>query len=340
MTTTTAPPEATTDDPHSSQRLICSMSGFRKGARASVSIALGALVWGVAFGVVAADTGFSGLASLAMSVLVYSGSAQMIAMDMVQRDAGMLAILVSTLLVSLRYILMGATMTGWFRTTSPWITWPGMHYLSDQSWAMSINELRHGHRDVGYFFGLNAGMVVAWVSGTAIGLALGDGIGGWSGLYFASTAALVGVLAGMEVHRKDILPWVVAGTTAITASRLVDGAWYTLIGIAAGMAVAIMTDMTMPGSEQWFLVLSMAVVLYLARIAGLVVADRLPDTARVRRMLAILPGITMVAIVLPQVAASGMSGIIASLAVWLIILRTGNLGLAILLGVGLVACFG
>lgn len=93
-------------------------------------------------------------------------------------------------------------------------------------------------------------------------------------------------------------------------------------------------------SDQWVLVLSMMAVLFLTRIAGLVIADRLPSSARLRRILDVLPGITMVSIVLPTVVASGPVGVVASLLVWLIIMKSGSLGIAIVAGVGLVAIAG
>lgn len=217
-----------------------SRTGFVDGARASVAVAIGIVVWGISVGVIAGDAGFSGTGAILMSVLVYSGSAQMIAVDMYQHGAGLLAILMSTMLVSLRYVLMGMTMSGWFRSTPRWMCWPGMHYLSDQSWAMTVNQLRGGRRDIGYFFGLNAGMLVYWVVGTAVGVSVGGWLGeSVSGLHFASTAALVGVLAGMRIRRHDVLPWIAAATAAITAHLLIDGTWYMIIGVAAGLGVVL-----------------------------------------------------------------------------------------------------
>lgn len=92
--------------------------------------------------------------------------------------------------------------------------------------------------------------------------------------------------------------------------------------------------------EQAGLILGLTAVLFLMRISGLFIVGRLPDSPRLARLLDVLPGITMVAIVLPAVAASGTVGIIASLLVWGIVARTGSLGMAILLGVGVVAFLG
>lgn len=218
--------------------MIFTGNGARQGMRASLTIALGPLVWGISMGVIAADAGFSDIGSVLMSLLVYSGTAQVVAMEMVARDVGFIAILVATALVSLRYIPMGMTMRGWFRRVPGWLAWPGMQFLSDQGWAMTIQQFRDGRRDIGYFFGLNAGMVVTWVMGTALGATLGGWLGGHvTGLHFASTAALVGVLAQIECRRRDILPWVMTAIAAIAAYRLLDGAWYVLIGIGAGLIV-------------------------------------------------------------------------------------------------------
>lgn len=243
-TTTSATPAEASPVAHSGHEyeITCSFPGVRHGLRASGAIAVGPLIWGISMGVVASEAGFSAVGSVLMSLLVFSGSAQMIAMDMMQDDAGMIAILISTALVSLRYVLMGMTMSSWFRTTPRWLFWPGIHYLSDQSWAMTVNHIRSGRRDVGYFFGLNAGMVGLWVMGTALGGSIGNLLGGnIDGLYFASTAALVGILAQMEMRRKDILPWIVAGIAAILAHAVLDGYWYMFIGVTAGVVAGLST---------------------------------------------------------------------------------------------------
>jgi 4-azaleucine resistance transporter AzlC len=238
MSTTVTSPQANV----STSTVTWSWPGIINGVRASVPVAIGIVVWGISVGVVARDAGFTDPGAILMSLLVYSGSAQIIALDMHQQGAGLIAILVSTMLVSLRYILMGVTMSGWFRSTPRWMFWPGIHYLSDQSWAMTINEMRSGRRDIGYFFGLNIGMLAYWVAGTAVGVSVGGMLGeSVSGLHFASTAALVGILAGMKVRRRDVLPWIVAAVAAISAHALIEGTWYMIIGVAAGLGATLLT---------------------------------------------------------------------------------------------------
>ena len=221
----------------------CTVSGARRGARVAVPVSVGALAWGITFGVAADGAAFSSLGAFLMSLVVYSGSAQIIAIEMFRNDGGMLAIFGMTLLVSLRYILMGMTMSGWFRTTPRWVFWPGIHLTSDQSWAMTLNEIRAGRRDVGYFFGLNVTMLTMWVFGTVLGVTAGGWLTGYvSGLHFASTAALVGVLGEMQCKRRDVLPWVVAGITAVLAHQLLGGFWHMALGVMSGIAVVLIQE--------------------------------------------------------------------------------------------------
>lgn len=94
-----------------------------------------------------------------------------------------------------------------------------------------------------------------------------------------------------------------------------------------------------PG-ELLILIAGMAVILYVTRISGLLLADRLPQSSRITLFLEALPGITLVAIIAPDVAQAGWVGIIATAVVWLIVKRTGNIALAMVAGVAIVALFG
>lgn len=223
--------------------MTCTLRGTRRGARIAIPVSIGAFAWGITFGVAADAAAFSSFGAFLMSLVVYSGSAQIIAVEMVRNDGGMLAIFGLTLLMSLRYVLMGMTMSSWFRTTPRWVFWPGVHYTSDQSWAMTLNEIRAGRRDVGYFFGLNLTMGAMWVSGTLLGVTAGGWLTGYvDGLHFASTAALVGVLGEMRCGRRDVLPWIVAGITAVLANHILGGYWHLILGVGSGIAVVLVQE--------------------------------------------------------------------------------------------------
>lgn len=223
---------------------VCTRNAFVRGFRRTLPISVGNIAWGITFGVLAQGSGIADSSTLLMSVVVFSGTAQIIAVEMLQGRAGILAIWGTTLLVSLRYVLIGLTMRGWFRGTPRWLFWPGIHFTGDQSWALALAEVQQGRRDAGFFFGSNTALLVMWLTGTAVGLFTG----GWLaddrwGLHFTATAALVGILGEMEVRRSDVLPWLVAAVSAIAAQALIGGYWYMLIGVFGGLMVALVQEL-------------------------------------------------------------------------------------------------
>ena len=86
-------------------------SALIAGARAAGPICLGYLPIGLAFGVLAQKAGLAPWQVAAMSVLVFAGSAQFIAVAMLQEGAAAAAIVVTTLVINLRHFLMSSALS-------------------------------------------------------------------------------------------------------------------------------------------------------------------------------------------------------------------------------------
>jgi uncharacterized membrane protein len=84
-------------------------------------------------------------------------------------------------------------------------------------------------------------------------------------------------------------------------------------------------------------ILVMAAATYLMRAGGFWLMAHVPLTARVRRMLAALPGSIIVAIVLPLIAKSGAMAAVAIAAAAAVMIVRRNEMLAIAVAVGLAA---
>lgn len=84
-------------------------------------------------------------------------------------------------------------------------------------------------------------------------------------------------------------------------------------------------------------ILAMTAMTYLMRAGGFWLMAHVPITQRVRRMLEALPGSVVVAIVLPGVVKSGISGYAGIAAVIALMAMTGNQFLGVFGAVGLVA---
>ena len=83
-------------------------------------------------------------------------------------------------------------------------------------------------------------------------------------------------------------------------------------------------------------ILGMALVTYATRAGGLWAMGRLPTSPRIDAWLRHLPGAILAAIVAPAALAGGLASALATAAAMLIMARTGNVLLAMAVGVGLV----
>jgi uncharacterized membrane protein len=84
--------------------------------------------------------------------------------------------------------------------------------------------------------------------------------------------------------------------------------------------------------EVLITIAGMAVVMYLTRISGYWLVGRLSPSPRVTRIIEQLGGVTLVALTAPAVIAAGIPGVIAAVVVAIAARRTGNLLVAMVLG--------
>lgn len=229
-------------EPAMNEQVTWSWAGMVRGMRSIIPLALGGLPDGIVWGVLAHQAGLSLREVLMMSGLVYAGSAQFLAIKLwsVPLAAGaILPIIGTTLLVNLRYLLLGAALRPWFARLRPTRAYLALFFMSDENWALTMREFIEGRRDAAFLLGGGLLLFVSWVSasviGNMIGLAISDPVQ-W-GLDFVFTAVFLTLLVGMWKGKSDLLPWIVAAIVAVVTARLLPGSWYILLGGLAGSLV-------------------------------------------------------------------------------------------------------
>ena len=78
----------------------------------------------------------------------------------------------------------------------------------------------------------------------------------------------------------------------------------------------------------------MALATYATRVGGLCLASRLPLSGHVEAWLGYIPGAILISLVAPVVISGGLVEALAALAVVAVALKTGNLLVSMLTGVG------
>ena len=223
-------------------RVVLTTAGIVDGARRMGPMGVSALAFGIAFGVLARQTGLSAAETLLMSALVMAGASQFVALGLWAAPLPVLPILVATLAVNSRHLLMGATMLPWFSRLPAWKAYGLLYFLNDANWALSLRELTSARRDIGFFLSGGLLLTVVWVLGTGLGFALGGAVGNparW-GLDFVITAFFIALLMRMWGGRGDAVPWAVAAGVSLLAAQLLPSHWHIIVGgIAGGLAGAL-----------------------------------------------------------------------------------------------------
>ncbi|HSH69581.1 MAG TPA: AzlC family ABC transporter permease [Deferrisomatales bacterium] len=199
-------------------------SALIAGARAASPICLGYLPIGLAFGVLAQKAGLTPWQVTAMSVLVFAGSAQFIAVAMLQEGAAAAAIVVTTLVVNLRHFLMSSALSVPLRGRGRGFLALFAYGVTDESFAVNNARFRAGGWDGNRALAVNHTANLCWVMSTVLGTRVGQVIpAGAFGVDYALPAMFLALLVIQMRTRLHGLAAAVAGLVALIWSVTLPG---------------------------------------------------------------------------------------------------------------------
>jgi 4-azaleucine resistance transporter AzlC len=153
---------------------ISRRASWRAGLRAGTPFAVASLLLAVSFGIVARDAGFSEVAAVVMSVVVFAGSAQFAAVSILAAGGSIGAAISAAALMNSRFLPMGIAL-GPSLAGGPMRRAVQGQAVVDASWAMASRG--DGRFDRWFLFGATAVQYVGWQAGTALGVFGGSIIG-------------------------------------------------------------------------------------------------------------------------------------------------------------------
>lgn len=193
---------------------------FLQGLRALLPLMPGVIPFGLVTGVMAVELGLSPATAMGMTLLFYSGSAQMVALQLLHNGVLPVAIVATALIINLRFIMYSASLAPHFHRLPRRWTWPLCYLLSDQAYALCTlkfdsGELgRYAHH---YYAGTALGMWLAWQLSVLAGVYLGASIPeSWS-LSFAIPLSFLALLVPGIRDRATLGAAVVGGVIAVLA---------------------------------------------------------------------------------------------------------------------------
>jgi 4-azaleucine resistance transporter AzlC len=144
-----------------------------KALAPAIPVVMGYVPVGFAFGVLAANAGMTPLTALLMSLLVFAGSAQLIAVGFIAQGLNPWAIIATTFIVNLRHLLMSASLSTHMRDWKP-VEVAGFCYeLTDETFAVHSLRFEQGDTSPGRAMRINLVCQASWIAGTALGMLAG-----------------------------------------------------------------------------------------------------------------------------------------------------------------------
>lgn len=216
---------------------------FAAGLRAVAPLLVAMVPIGMVFGAVAVSKGLSPLEASLMSLLVFAGGSQFVAMDLWTHPASWISLGFAALLVNLRHVLMSASISVHMQGFSGWRKYAAMLLLTDEAWALSEFRAATGRLTPGFYAGVALSIYLVWNVSTITGSMLGAFMGDPEriGLDFAFPAVFIVLLMGFWKGRQTGLVLIASALCSFIVHRYVPGAWYVAAGALGGLAAVAFT---------------------------------------------------------------------------------------------------
>jgi 4-azaleucine resistance transporter AzlC len=213
-----------------------------QGLTAALPIWVGYAAVGIPFGVLARQAGLSPIQIALMSIIVFAGSSQFIAVSMIGSGASILPIIITTFFVNLRHLLMSSSLALYLKGTSKGILSLFAYGVTDESFAVNLTKFMHGGWDVKRALVVNHTANAVWIASTIAGGYLGEVVPeGALGIDYALTAMFIALLVFQLKNRLVIVLAILSGLLSLIFSLLLPGAWNIVLAsiIASSAGVSI-----------------------------------------------------------------------------------------------------
>jgi 4-azaleucine resistance transporter AzlC len=199
------------------------VKSFWMGVRAEFPLLIGVFPFGLIYGALALASGLSPAAAQMMSSIVFAGSSQFVAVQLIREAAPWLVIVLTIAVVNLRHMLYSASIAPYIEhLPARWKTLLA-YLLTDEAYAVTIVHFEKeeftpaGHW---FFFGAGLALWTTWQISSALGIFLGTALPASWPLDFAVPITFIAMVMPMLKERPLVAAAASAGTVALLAYSL------------------------------------------------------------------------------------------------------------------------
>ncbi len=221
---------------------------FKQALRISAAGVIGVGLWGVVTGLAIVKSGLSVWHAIGMTLLVYSGTAQLAALPLIALGTPLLAIVTTAILVSLRFVVYSAIIAKYFGHF-PFFKRVAIGYLTiDSGLAVYTSNFKTTwttRQQLAFWAGSNLPVWATWQLGSFIGIGLAGFLPDSKAYAFIGLLAIFALITPL-LKSKAALACALSATVIATFSATIGQHWPmgmgTLAAVIVGVAVALFFD--------------------------------------------------------------------------------------------------
>ncbi|MDR5865820.1 AzlC family ABC transporter permease [Halomonas koreensis] len=206
---------------------------------ATLPVMFGYLPLGAAFGILAIEVGVPVWGALLMSLVIYAGAGQFLAVALLGAGAGLAEVAVATLMLNSRHLFYGLSLlkrfegAGWRK---PYLIFA----LTDETYSLLTGQAGEARQDHALAFRVSLLNQAWWVLGSLAGALAGATLTFDSrGIEFALTALFIVLTLEQARRLRRALPFVIALATGLGALALLPERHLLLGAIGAASLVLL-----------------------------------------------------------------------------------------------------
>jgi 4-azaleucine resistance transporter AzlC len=218
---------------------------LEQGLAAAAPICIGYVPLGCAFGVLSHKAGFHVVETGLMSLMVYAGSAQFIAVSMLNASASIVSIVITTFAVNLRHVLMSSALARFLEGLPDRWTYVFAYGVTDESFAVNLTKFRDEEWTWPRALVVNHLSNAVWITSSIAGAFAGRFIpDGAFGIDYALIAMFICLLVVQLKGPLTVITAAFSGVLAVVLSLLFGGSAHVVIASVCAATFGLMLGRT------------------------------------------------------------------------------------------------
>jgi len=227
---------------------------FFSGVSAVLPILIGVVPFGLIFGILGLEAGFTANQTFFMSSIIFAGASQVAFVKLVSSGTIPFITIFSVGIINLRHFLYSASIAKYLaHLPTPWKIILS-YLLTDEAYAVSIKRMQEEKENIAFYhyhlFGSGITLWLTWQTSTFLGIVIGQIIPEKLNLGFAIPLVFLSIIAPEIIkYKSHAMCALSAGILAIFLSNLPLNLWIIFSSIF-GLFIGVLFDKRPKKSQQ------------------------------------------------------------------------------------------